>query len=299
MSTIAVLMLLPSLTSARYYRVPGRFRVRYSPYAFSYKHPSGLISGELEYCPYAFSYKNPSGLVPYYLHYSPYAFSCKNPSGLVPYYFRYSPYAFSYKHPSGLISDYCSYYYFTYDYCPCAYNCKCSDLVVCNTNCCPYACSHNNPDRPNYTKDYYRENANAQRQRAISRAAYRNKMKAIREKDGMQIIYSYFKSNNIDDFEMDRLFKVDNKTVSVNFVFRDKNIVIKYWNPEEIKSLMQQSGYKKTYCEQYQQQWKDFCQKHEEKGGRVYQIESADKEEILSKLSLCRELSWDPALREP
>ena len=116
------------------------------------------------------------------------------------------------------------------------------------------------------------------------------KRSMLREKDGMQIIYSYLKSNSIDDFQIDRLFKVENKTVSVNFVFRDKNIIIKYWNPEEIRSLLQQSGYKKTYYEKYLKQWNELCQKHEDKGGKIYQIESADKEEILSKLSLCREL---------
>ena len=116
-------------------------------------------------------------------------------------------------------------------------------------------------------------------------------MSTLREKDGMQIIYNYLKSNNINDFEMDRLFKVNNKTVSVTFIFRDKNIIIKYWNPEEIQSLLQQPDYKKTYYEQYKQQWVESCQKHEENGGKVYQIESVDKEEILSKLSLYQELT--------
>jgi len=287
MSTIVLLMLVSSATTARSYRVPDRFRVRSSPYAFSYKHPSGLISGVLEYSPYAFSHKYPSGLVHYHLRYSPYALSRENPSGLVPYYFRYSPYAFSHKHPSGLVSDYC--YYYPYDYCFRTDNCKNSDLVDCNTNCCPHVYSHNNPDGPNYTKNYYRENTNAQRQKAKRATVYGNKIKAIRKKDGMHIIYSYLK-NNIDDFEMNRLFKVNSKTVSVNFIFKDKNIIIKYWDPEEIRSLLQQSGYKKTYYEQYREQWKDFRQKHEEKGGKIYQIDSADKQEILNKLSLYHEL---------
>ncbi len=44
-------------------------------------------------------------------HYSPYAFSHKHPSGLVPNYVRYCPYAFSHKHPSGLIDMYCGNLY--------------------------------------------------------------------------------------------------------------------------------------------------------------------------------------------
>jgi len=272
------------------YHVPYRFRTRYSPYAFSYKHPSGLICGELEYSPYAFSHKHPSGLVPYYFRYSPYAFNRENPSGLIPNYLRYSPYAFSYKHPSGLISDYCSSYFTPYGYQTSFSGSKSSDVADCSINFCPNACIHESSDRPNDMRYYYGQSPTAQREITTRTAEYAKKMNILREKDGMQIIYSYLKSNNIDDFEMDRLLKVENKTVSVNFVFRDKNIIIKYWNPDEVQYLMQQSGYKKIYCEQYQQQWKDICKKHEETGGKVYNIESADKEEILNKLSLCLEV---------
>ena len=278
--TIAVLMLAPSITNAITYHVPYRFRTRYSPYAFSYKHPSGLICGELEFSPYAFSQKHPSGLVPYYFLYSPYAFSRQNPSGLVPDYLRYSPYALSYKNPSGLISDYCSSYITPYAY---------RTSFLSSIYCCPNTCIHESSDRPHNTRYYYEQSSTAQREITTRAAEYAKKMNMLREKDGMQIIYNYLKNSNINNFEMDRLFKAENKTVSVNFVFRDKNIIIKYWNPDEVRNLMQQSGYKKTYCEQYQQQWKDICKKHEEKGGKVYHIESADKEEILNKLSLCLE----------
>ena len=172
----------------------------------------------------------------------------------------------SYNHPSGLISDYCSSYSVPY-----AYYASFSGSI----NCCP------NNGRP----------STAQRETKVRTTEYAKKINMLREKDGMQIIHSYLKSNSIDDFQIDRLFKVENKTVSVNFVFRDKNIIIKYWNPDETRSLSQESGYKKTYYENYLKQWNELCQAHEEKGGKIYQIESADKEEILSKLSLCRELS--------
>ena len=289
-STMAVLILLPGITSARSYRAAVRWRIRYSPYAFSHKNPSGLVCGVLRYSPYAFSKKNPTGLVPYYLRYSPYAFSRGNPFGLVPDYYRYSPYAFSHKNPSGLISDYCWYYYLPYHYYSYAYSRKRSGLVDCNANSCSRVCSCDSSNRSYGNKVSYREKTIARRERTKSATEYANKMNMIREKDGKEIIYKYLKNNDIEDFEMDRLLKIDNKTVSVNFVFRDKNIIIKYWNPQEIDSLTQQTGYKKTFYEQYEQQWKDFCKKHEENGGKVYKIESVDKQEILSKLSLCMEL---------
>lgn len=234
--SITVLMLVPSISNARsrYYGISFRFRTRYSPYAFSHKHPTGLISGELQYSPYAAGYYR---------------------SGLVPYWFRYSPYAFSHKHPSGLISDYGSYYYFPYGY--------------------------GNSHYPAVRKSNYEERVNP----------YRNRTNIVRGTDGKEIIYNYLKSKNIDGFEVDRIFKVDNKTVSVNFVLRDKNLIIKYWNPEHIQALIQQPGYRRNYYEKYDQHWKDFSQKYQQAGGKVYQIEAADGKEILSKLSLCPGLS--------
>jgi hypothetical protein len=289
--TVTVLMLSPSITNAITYRIPRYFRIRYSPYAFSSKNPSGLISSELKYSSYALSRKNPSGLIPRYLRYSPYALSSKNPSGLVPFYFRYSPYALSSKNPSGLISDYYSFYFLPYDYPFYFRGCKASNPGDCGANCCTNACSNKSLSRSNDTRHYYEQTSSIQRERTRMAAEYAKKKSILREKDGMQIICSYLKSNSIDDFQIDRLFKVENKTVSVNFVFRDKNIIIKYWNPEETRSLSQESGYRKTYFEKYLKQWNELCQAHEEKGGEIYLIESADKEEILSKLSLCRELT--------
>lgn len=253
--TLAVLMLVPSISHARsrYYGISACFRTRYSPYAFSHEYTLGLISGELEYSPYA---------VGYY------------PAGLIPYWFRYSPYAFSNKHPSGLISDYGSYYYFPYSY-------RCLGLVDCDNHNNCNDCGYENSNYPTERKSNCEKRLNSQRYGT----------NVVRETDGKEIIYNYLKSKKIGVFEVDRVLKVDNKTVSVNFLLRDKNLLIKYWNPEEIQALLQQPGYRRAYYEKYAQSWKDFLQKYQQAGGKIYQIEAANGEEILSKLSLCPELS--------
>ena len=253
--TLAVLMLVPGTSHARsrYYGISVRFRTRYSPYAFSHKYTSGLISGELQYSPYA---------VGYY------------PAGLIPYWFRYSPYAFSHKHPSGLISDYGSYFYFPYSY-------SYSGLVDCDNNHNLNDYGYGNYNHPAERKSNYEKGLSSQIYRA----------NVDRETDGKEIIYNYLKSKNVDAFEVDRVLKIENKTVSVSFVLRDKNLIIKYWNPEEIQVLLQQPGYRRSYYEKYEQNWKDFSQKYQQAGGKIYQIEAANGEEILSKLSLCPELS--------
>jgi len=261
--TILVLMLVPSVSYARYYGISARFRIRYSPYAFSHKYPVGLISGELQYSPYA---------VGYY------------PAGLIPYWFRYSPYAFSHNHPSGLISDYGSYFYFPYSY-------RYFGLVDCDTNHNCNNCRYGSSDCPTESKNNYEERLNSQRYRTARLTNYGNRTNMVREADGKEIISNYLKSKNISDFEVDRIFSANNKTVSVNFVLRDKNLIIKYWNPEEIQALLQQPGYKRNFYEKYEQAWKDLYEKYKQAGEKVYHIESANKEEILNKLSLCPELS--------
>ncbi|MBU3923749.1 MAG: hypothetical protein KJ592_02435 [Nanoarchaeota archaeon] len=59
-----------------------RSGLKYSPYAFSFDNPSGLVSEDARYSPYVFSFDNPSGLVSNDARYSPYAFDHKS-SGLV------------------------------------------------------------------------------------------------------------------------------------------------------------------------------------------------------------------------
>ncbi len=113
----------------------------------------------------------------------------------------------------------------------------------------------------------------------------------VKVEDGKEIIYRYLKSRNIDDFKMKGLFKVNNKTVSVDFLLRDKNIMITYRDLDQVQSLSQQSGYKRNYYERREKAWRNFCKQYQQAGGKVYQITSADEAEILAKLRLCPELN--------
>lgn len=83
---IALLVLAPAATQARHSQ---RYRIRYSPYAFSY-HNSGLIPGGIKYSPYAFT-PSRSGLVYEGTRYTPYAFSYRNSGLVVDYYWWQAP----------------------------------------------------------------------------------------------------------------------------------------------------------------------------------------------------------------
>ncbi len=250
-------------------RVPLRYRTRYSPYAFSY---------------------DSCGLVPGTVYYSPYAYMSGR-TGLVPYWVNYSPYAFSYKH-SGLISDYgyCPFYiYRGSGVCAsCCGHCGFVDQSKCHCSRTEDCESCNLPDSVENNCQSAVSNRN---ERARQLRKSRAKIRSMRQSDGKDIICDYLKSNNMADFEICRVLRIDDKTVCADFLLRDKNIVITYWNPDEIESLAQQPRYKRNFYERYRQQWEEFCQKCRETGAKVYLIGSSDRQEIWAQLELCEELS--------
>jgi len=259
--TIVILTSLPCPTKARSY-FPVRHRTRWSIYA------SGLISGDVKYSPYAFRVGH-SGLVPGNVRYSPYAFSTRH-SGLVadPWYVSYSTYALHY-------DDTCR-----------------PPVMVCCSAPRPYQTSmHESLDLLDKMKSYNEEKLTTRREKIEKRRESKKQVKMVKEKDGKEIIYGYLKSRNIDDFEIKGLFKVNNKTVSVNFLLRDKNIMITYRDLGQVQSLIKQPGYKRNYYERHEQAWREFAQKYKQAGGKVYQITSADEAEILAKLILCPKIN--------
>lgn len=260
MLAIAMLTIVPSVTKGYYDHAYGswRYRVRWSPYVF------GLVPGEARYSPYAYKYGH---------------------SGLVPYWIRYSPYAFSYKHPSGLVDDYASSMGSIY-YRPDDYSYRNSGLVDCDAHRLSYAFSHNHSNPSGRMKQSYEKRLRARRAIVEKAKQDRRRINVMRAKDRSEIICGYLRSKNID-FKTNRFLKIDNKTVSVDFLLKDKNIIIKYWNPEEIQSLTHQPEYKRLFYEKYKESSSNFCEEYKKAGGKVYQIESANEREILARLMVC------------
>jgi len=267
--TIAILALVPSVSKAswRYY-TPVRYRTRYSPYAADY-HNSGLVPGYLRYSPYATGYSR---------------------SGLIPYWVRYSPYAVGYNR-SGLVSDHGCYGYRHPGYLLYVNRQTCYSPKAANCNSCQPGQAFNPNNGVSFSEAKYdaQEQLRARKERIKKLISSRSQINGIRENDAKEIIYKYLKSKNID-FRTNRLLKVDNKTLSVDFLLVDKNTIIKYWNPEDIQHILQQPGCKKKVCEKYGQTWKDYCENFKASGGKVYEVKATDKEEILSQLGLCQEL---------
>ncbi len=263
--TIVMLTVASGVTKANIYGYSSLgYRARWSPYAFSRKR-SGLISGYLRYSPYAFNHKNPSGLIEEDFYYTPYAFSHEH-SGLI-----YGSYSRSY--PS---------YYAPY------YSIQRAPVVVVHS-------VHQSPRAPNYkysqssneVNNSYQEKLITRRERIKKLRDSRKQINMAKAKDGKEIICRYLNSRNINDFEMIGILRIDGKTVNINFLLRDKNIMITYWDLDEVQSLVQQSGYKRNYLEKHEQEWRNLCKKYTQTGGKVYPITSADENEIFAKLMLC------------
>jgi len=267
--TIVMLMVASGVAKANIYGYRSlRNRTRWSPYAFSHKR-SGLVSGYLRYSPYAFNHKNPSGLIHEYARYTPYAFSHKN-SGLV-----YDSYSRSYP------SCYAPYYRIQ----------RAPVVVVHSVRQPPCAPNYKYSQSSNEANNSYQEKLSARRERIKKLRDSRKQINMAKAKDGKEIICRYLNSKNIDDFEMTGILRIDGKTVNINFLLREKNIIITYWDLDEVQSLVQQPGYKRNYLEKHEKEWKNLCTKYTQTGGKVYPITSADENEILVKLMLCPELN--------
>ena len=274
---IVMLTIAPSLTKARFYNSTSvRYRTRWSPYAFTNK-TSGLISGNYEYSPYALTHKS-NGLIRRDVRYSPYAFTHKT-SGLIRDNVGYSPYAFNYNH-SGLIdnTNYRSRYRI----------CRPPVVIAVDNASCSRSYSSRASGKTNIT---YQQLPTSRRERLQAQMDSKKQIKTAKEQDGKDIICRYLNSRNIDGFKMTGMLRIAGRVVNVNFQLKDKNIMITYWDLDEVQSLIQQPGYHRTYLERHEKEWKNLCSKYTQAGGKIYPITSADEKEILAKLTLCSELN--------
>ena len=225
-------------------------------------------------------------LIPGDLYYSPYAYRFGG-TGLVPYWVRYSPYAFGFDHPSGLVNDLavCTQNIYYYPNCS---SYTCTSRAGCNagyyTNNCSIKVSGMDYNRESYQQKLALRRQTAKQIREISR-----QREQARLEDSSRFVTNYLNSRHID-FRPQNYLRIDGQTVSVTFLLEGKNVIVKYWNPDEIDLLEDKPEYKKDIYVKYLQQWNDFCADYINKGGKVCQIISADQKDIDSKLVQCREL---------
>lgn len=111
----------------------------------------------------------------------------------------------------------------------------------------------------------------------------RNQIHAAKEYTGKDVIAAYLSSKNIP-FRTNRILSIDSKLISIDFILTDRNIIIKYWNPEEILALKKQQNHRIRYYERYLESYQVFCSDYLNSGGKIHQIITAENTEVLAKL---------------
>ena len=188
------------------------------------------------------------------------------------YRIRYSHYAFSYHNP-GLVVD---YYWWQAPACP-----PCGTPRGCTT-------ARSASRRPVARRA-------APPRHAISSA----KLREIRKTDGMHVIRQYLKDHGLGDAQINYRLGAKNRTASVAFILRKKGLLIRYRNPEIMESMATGSKPQRKTLERYEQRLGTFAKSFEGRGGAVYCVNTADKDQMIAALDDCDALVPDGKALRP
>jgi len=192
---------------------------------------------------------------------------------------RYTPYAFTYRH-SGLVS--CDV-----DYTPYAFTYRNSGLVP------GYGTYPNNSGGYSYSIGPVRTGGTFRGAPRPPRPAPRHAKDTSEPAlltDGKDIIRGGLLARGIESTGVNRILLIDNQLVSADFVLKDRNLLIKYWNREAIESLSAQAGSRLKTYENYRENWAKVAAQHEQNGGQIYTIEASDAQTIVAALEACPSL---------
>jgi hypothetical protein len=217
----------------------------------------------------------------YGVHYSPYALSYYH-SGLVSGDVEYTPYALNY-YNSGLVEGYgiCDGYYPDYGFPVFGAPFRSTAHVALRASPPmhrhaqaisrparphPGPCQASGPARPHSTP---------------CRA------------NGMDVIRQHLRTRGFASVSIDRILRVDDQLVSVDVFVKDRNLLIKYWNPGEIANLSTKDVSKQRVYAQYKQDWEQFAERYKQTGGEVYVVNASEPQTIVAALDSCTRLSPD------
>ncbi len=207
----------------------------------------------------------------YGVRYSPYALSYHN-SGLVPCGVEYTPYAFSY-HNSGLVYGYgiCDYGGgYTYAF-PQAHH-----GVTHTVHVAPPAgrrCAQNTarpPRPPDGTGSQTR------------RSAFGDPMATIRQ---------HLHAKGVTSVDINRILRVGDDLLSVDVLVKDRNLLIKYWNPQGIEQLSTKEPFRQKAYATYKENWEKLAAQFQQKGGEIYYVNASEPQTIVAALESCPKLN--------
>ena len=117
--------------------------------------------------------------------------------------------------------------------------------------------------------------------------------------DGMGVIRQHLRTRGFASVSIDRILRVDDQLVSVDVFVKDRNLLIKYWNPAEVANLSTKDVSKQRAYAKYKQDWEQFAERYKQTGGEVYAVNASEPQTIVAALDSCTRLSPDNGVKTP
>jgi len=226
----------------------------------------------VHYSPYALRYEG-TALVPGGLDYSVHAVSYGS-SGLVYEGVRYTPYALGYN-SSGLIyaySSFCSYPGVAYP-------------VYSGIVAHPSVGAHRQPAAASCVA---RATRNTPQTTRHAQGRTQNEMNATR------VIREHLQTKGFDQVSVNRVLSIDGNIISADFTIRELNLLVKYWNPDQIDALGTKSRLRLQAYKNYKRDWERFAEQYARDGGTVCSVTESNAQTIVAALDSCPALELQP-----
>jgi len=109
----------------------------------------------------------------------------------------------------------------------------------------------------------------------------------------MDVIRQHLRTRGFASVSIDRILRIDDQIVSVDVFVKDRNLLIKYWNPAEVANLGTKDVARQRAYAQYKQDWEQFAQRYKQTGGEVYTVTASEPQTIVAALDSCTKLGPD------
>jgi hypothetical protein len=199
--------------------------------------------------------------------------------GCYGYGIRYSPYALSY-HSSGLVPN-------GYEYTPYALNYRSSGLVY-GYGVCDYGGGYGFvfPNAHHGGVTHAVGHAPPAGRRCAQDTA-----RPPRPPDPMATIRQHLHAKGVTSPDINRILRVDDQFLSVDFLVKERDLLIKYWNPQAIEQLSTKEDFKQKAYANYKETWQKFAQQFQQKGGEIYYVNASEPQTIVAALDSCPKLN--------
>lgn len=107
----------------------------------------------------------------------------------------------------------------------------------------------------------------------------------------MDVIRQHLHAKGFASVSINRVLRIDNQLVSVDVLVQDRNLLIKYWNPQEVEQLNTKEAFKQKAYAKYKDDWDRYAEQYKQTGGEVYTVSAAEPETIVAALESCTKLA--------